>query len=276
MWIPYTDSVVVVGSNPITESVTPIPTSSIPPPSHVLEPLHDVYRAWHNKLTGEFGRDSEARTVAALRDHVLSVAPVNVELVKALNNAEAEAWRRLQGQRVADSDKVLAFECGGQQWVWEACFPATQYPNADIDFVIDTLKLIEQHNLPAPAPIEQRWTSASRSPMSPAYAPDPKTVFSWVGIIMYIPTQDKHKRDAIAHQFSEYQQHVSQLLEAANGSVHWAKIEPPHDPESLSRMRSLLHKRFDVSRFNHFRQLLDPRNILANSVIDELLPRDDL
>lgn len=40
-----------------------------------------------------------------------------------VNAAEAEFWRRSQGNRVDFSDRVLGFECGGQQWVNEVCFP---------------------------------------------------------------------------------------------------------------------------------------------------------
>ena len=48
--------------------------------------------------------------------------------------------------------------------------------------------MIQANNIPAPAPLEQRWTAASASDMSPASAPDrPDTIFSWLGIIMYMP-----------------------------------------------------------------------------------------
>lgn len=40
-----------------------------------------------------------------------------------VNAAEAEFWRRNQGNRIDFSDRVLGFECGGQQWVNEVCFP---------------------------------------------------------------------------------------------------------------------------------------------------------
>ena len=38
--------------------------------------------------------------------------------------AEAEYWKRNQGYRTGWSDELLGFDCGGQQWVLEACFPA--------------------------------------------------------------------------------------------------------------------------------------------------------
>ena len=38
--------------------------------------------------------------------------------------AEAEYWKCNQGYRTGWSDELLGFDCGGQQWVLETCFPA--------------------------------------------------------------------------------------------------------------------------------------------------------
>ena len=136
--------------------------------------------------------------------------------------------------RRAPSEELLAFECGGQQWVWEVCLPLLQLDDdgkgvcveglevgnkmtrageensqktinsissrsssnnnnksakVDLDFVEALLREVEGRGLPAPGPIEQRWTRASTACMSPAYthAPGgPFAAFSWVGIIMYV------------------------------------------------------------------------------------------
>ena len=62
----------------------------------------------------------------------------------------------------------------------------------------DLLAALAKAGVAAPAPIEQRWTASSRSPMSPASAPGaPDTVHSWVGIIMYLPTEDPAQRAAV-------------------------------------------------------------------------------
>lgn len=56
-----------------------------------------------------------------------------------VNAAEAEFWRRSQGNRIDFSDKILGFECGGQQWVNEVCFPAgtLREPNGkDLDYMV--------------------------------------------------------------------------------------------------------------------------------------------
>lgn len=78
----------------------------------------------------------------------------------------------------------------------------------------DLLREIEANKIPAPSPIEQRWSSGSRSSMSPAAAAaagasaeaatvatplgeKPGALFSWVGIIMYLPSDDAKQRAAI-------------------------------------------------------------------------------
>lgn len=81
------------------------------------------------------------------------------------------------------SDEILGFDCGGQQWVSETCFPAGTLANPsmkDLEFIEDLKQLIEKEAIPAPAPIEQRWTARSRSAMSPASSPVEDDIFSWV------------------------------------------------------------------------------------------------
>lgn len=87
------------------------------------------------------------------------------------------------------SDEVLGFDCGGQQWVSEVCFPAEgpqrgwggwRRSRRDLEYMEEVLNLIREEKIAAPAPIEQRWTASSRSPMSPAGSGDGKEVFSWV------------------------------------------------------------------------------------------------
>ncbi len=69
---------------------------------------------------------------------------------------------------------------------------------ADLKFMHELMQQLEADNTPAPAPIEQRWSAPSSSPMSPvASRGDPEALHSWVGIIMYLPTDEKHARQAI-------------------------------------------------------------------------------
>ena len=71
----------------------------------------------------------------------------------------------------------------------------------------ELMQQLEADGTPAPAPIEQRWSAASSADMSPVAArSEPDGLHSWVGIIMYLPAEDKQTRKAItdrsAHQLS--------------------------------------------------------------------------
>lgn len=79
------------------------------------------------------------------------------------------------------SDTKLQFECGGQQWVSEVGFRCGSYDQPDgqdLEYMTRLLQLIEDSDIPAPSPIEQRWTSASSSKLSIAAADDPSALFS--------------------------------------------------------------------------------------------------
>ncbi len=70
----------------------------------------------------------------------------------------------------------------------------------------DLLNKIEAAKMPAPSPIEQRWTCGSASHMSPASAAAQEGdsqdyLFSWVGIIMYLPTDNQRQRAAITKRW---------------------------------------------------------------------------
>jgi len=70
----------------------------------------------------------------------------------------------------------------------------------------DLLNKIEAAKMPAPSPIEQRWTCGSASHMSPASAAAEEgdsqdSLFSWVGIIMYLPTENERQRAAITKRW---------------------------------------------------------------------------
>ena len=51
---------------------------------------------------------------------------------------------------------------------------------------------------------------------------------------------------------------------------HWAKIEVPHLDLNVARQR--MQKRYPVEEFNALRRELDPKNILANDIVDKLFP----
>jgi len=118
-----------------------------------------------------------------LRDKLLALDPLDKHHVMKVNKAEAEYWKKSEGYRMGWSDEILGFDCGGQQWVSENCFPTGTIANPsmkDLDYIEKLLRLIEKEDIPAPAPIEQRWTAHSKSPMSPASSSEEDDVFSWV------------------------------------------------------------------------------------------------
>ena len=66
-----------------------------------------------------------------------------------------------------------------------ACDALDEPSGAGLDF-IDELKVeLLKAGLPAPAPIEQRWTASSTSPMSPAAVEPAKGNILWVVGLCY-------------------------------------------------------------------------------------------
>lgn len=143
----------------------------------------------------------------------------------------------------------------------------------DLDYMADLLALIESQNIAAPAPIEQRWTSSSSAPMSPAHSSNPRDVHSWVGVIMYLPTDDAAKRASITAAFKEYAELCErELLPKYGAKWHWAKLELGDDPQRLRWVQQYLRDRYDVDRFNVVRHALDPENNLGNRWLNTVLP----
>lgn len=277
MWIPFEDAVVVVSNNPTFDGVLgegqggPSPYTD----DQKLAPLRALLEATRPGVPG-----AASMHFAELRDALLAIAPLDVGHVRAVNKAEAEFWRRSQGTDVADSSRKLNFECGGQQWVNECCFPAgslSQPSGADVRYMLDLLDLIEREEIPAPAPIEQRWTSGSRSLLSPASSKAPlpdDAIFSWVGVIMYLPTDEPTQRAAITAAFDGYKKHCERSLWPAYGAVeHWAKIEEPADADAAATAVARLAAKFDTAKFAALRDVYDPDNILSTPLLDAVLPR---
>ncbi|KAL4448874.1 hypothetical protein ABPG77_007591 [Micractinium sp. CCAP 211/92] len=278
MWIPHTDDVVVVTCNEVAEGQEP----AIPAPrfseDQRLAPLRSL-------LTSRLASDAAAPqlpeaellslSATQLRDRLLALAPLDASWVKRVNTAEAEYWRRCEGTRVGWSDELLGFDCGGQQWVLEVAFPAgtvEQPDGRDIAYMEDLLRLVRERHVAAPAPIEQRWTAGSSAGMSPASGP-PGSLHSWVGIIMYLP-EDERQREEVTRSFKQYGALVEQELMPKYGAVeHWAKIEVPSDPAQLAAVQARLAGRYPLAAFSEARRRLDPSNILGGPLVDALLPR---
>lgn len=150
----------------------------------------------------------------------------------------------------------------------------------DLAYIDDLMKLIEDNEIPAPAPIEQRWSASSAAPMSPAHSSVPDDVHSWVGVIMYLPTDDPETRQKITNAFETYSGLCEELLMPVyDAKWHWAKLETAFQWrgkdagfDRLEWARQYLRDHYDVPRFNHVRRTLDPQNNLGNQWLNEVLP----
>jgi L-galactono-1,4-lactone dehydrogenase len=314
MWLPYADAVVVVTNDPVDEASTGTTSSTQdggsgdphhsssgsgasrnqgPPSSGSandrFKPLHDLLWQVYKKEKGHKAVYTpelvKGMGFGELRDALLAVDPLNLEHVKKCNQAEAEFWKRSEGYQVKPSDELLQFDCGGQQWVYEVCFPTgtvDQNDGSDMDFMTRLLDSIESKGIPAHSPIEQRWSSSSSSPMSPAYdknmtnkgyfrmpsSQSSEGLHSWVGIISYLPTDDERQRREITDAFTgTYVEMVRSIGEPFSATSHWAKLEVPKAIWQLADLRMFLDSRFPLQRFNRLRGKYDPKNILGNDLM---------
>ena len=283
MWIPSTDAVVVVqcneeGSAMANEAIRDAGLKAASGASGAKKsptnPLQELVRSTESiELDGQ---DPDEMTPTECRDVLLAHDPLNAAWVASINRAEAAFWKSNEGIRVGYSDEILGFDCGGQQWVFEVALPCgtKDEPNGwDIAYMDELLKLIGRNKIPAPSPIEQRWTSGSSSSMSPcAGAPD--SLHSWVGIIMYLPEQpgkEPLREDVTAVFNGRYKRLVEQRLLERYGAVeHWAKIELEGVAKDVQARRKRLHSRYPISAFQAARRELDPDNLLGGRIVDAL------
>jgi len=274
MWIPYTDAVIVVTNDefdPATQNQPQIAAGS----EDAKKPLTDLLKALCIEHQKDFvAEDLKGMGFGELRDALLAFAPLDVEHVKRCNRAEAEFWKKSEGYQVRPSDELLQFDCGGQQWVFEVCFSTgTQQKNNnnDLNFMNELLRKIEENNIPAHSPIEQRWSCGSSSPMSPA-AGSEEDLYTWVGIINYLPSDDPQQRRAITQLFNtdytDLVRHIGRPLKAVS---HWAKLEEPSSVWKAVELKSLYLERFPLTEFNLARGIYDPDNILSNPLLNLVL-----
>ncbi|CAI9782828.1 unnamed protein product [Fraxinus pennsylvanica] len=288
LYIPYTDTVVVVTCNPLSTWNGPPKFKPKYTQEEAIEHVRDLYRnslrnyrkeAVTDNIPGENEPNINELSFMEMRDKLLDLDPLNKDYVMKVNQAEAEFWRKSEGYRVGWSDEILGFDCGGQQWVSEICFPVgtlSKPSMKDLEYIEELMQLIEKENIPAPAPIEQRWTACSKSLMSPAYSSSEDDIFSWVGIIMYLPTMDARQRKEITEDFFHYRRLTqTNLWDKYSAYEHWAKIEVPKDKDELAALQARLKKRFPVDSYNQARKDLDPNHILSNNVLEKLFPLSD-
>lgn len=310
MWIPYEDAVVVVtnddendlplmgagteisdGKGGKKKIVTEDDIKSKYSKEEQMAPLHALLRNLANTKGIEIDEETmQGMGFGDLRDMILALGNMlDPDHIKRCNKAEREFWVKAQGLRVAPSDQLLQFDCGGQQWVYEVCFPVGTYglPNSNsMDFMNDLLKEIESSGIPAPSPIEQRWSSSSSSPLSPtSVGPcehesyDTKhALSSWVGVIMYLPSEDNdptgYRREFITRSFKDrYCKLVRKVGEKYGIMCHWAKLEINEANDKEEGVTESVRRRFGpkvVEEFNAARDLYDPKRVLSCSLLDQI------
>merc|ERR1719478_1271233 len=107
--------------------------------------------------------------------------------------------------------------------------------------------------------------------MSPAHSTGADDLHSWVGIIMYLPTQEEAQREAITERFWAYNQLCREKLWSRFAChQHWAKIELPDDEEGIRKMRRRIAERFPLDELNAAKRKLDPKGVLGNKLVDTL------
>lgn len=154
--------------------------------------------------------------------------------------------------------------------VSEVCFRVLSGEDTDLEYMSRLLRLIEEHRVPAPCPIEQRWSSASSSAMSPA-AGSPADLFSWVGVIMYLPDEPSARRE-VAAKFKAYRQLcVERLFDGVQGVEHWAKVEPGDTPRRAKAQLARIAGRLPLHEFNAARRRLDPKGVLSAGWVNSVL-----
>jgi len=253
-------------------------------------------------------RDLESKSFAELRGLLLNHGAgeradagvddnhmLDPRYVARVNAAEAAYWRscstgtstdRGEPPRVGFSNDILGFDCGSEQLVLEVAFPIGRVGKCaeegvgggrdcvcyrDVEFALRLMDLIRVHNVPAPAPIEMRWTRGSDSLLSPAHTSMPAgvgvasedEVFCWVGVIVYLPTapsaaaaNDPTTAAALALERAEattaFQQYVERcvypLLTEFGAVPHWAKIETPLMQHSRIQHHSCLQREWTEGR----------------------------
>ncbi|CAI5738605.1 unnamed protein product [Hyaloperonospora brassicae] len=268
MWIPYTDAIVVVQCRRAQED-EPLDDKRFPQVQHSHEVRMEVPRKLYIELTkGKPEPDYRDWSFTKMRDKLLEINPLEKQHVIRVNEAEKQFWKLSEGYRVAYSDDIVGFDCGGQQLVGEVSFPCTG--TLELDFMEKLLKRIDEDDIPAHSPIEQRWTARSTSSMSPASSTNPDQIFSWVGVILYLPTAEKEVRQSIRKSFMDYYAMYRDFTEPYGAMEHWAKIEWPEDAAERQKMRSRLKRRYPLDKFKKARDEVDPHHILSNHIVDEM------
>ncbi|PNW73648.1 hypothetical protein CHLRE_13g567100v5 [Chlamydomonas reinhardtii] len=290
LYIPYTDTVVVVTANPPAspqqlEAAQQQQAAPAVAPEQRTEALRKLYASVAGSAADPDPGAGMGAT--ALRDVLLAAGPgpLDAAWVAQVNAAEADYWRRATGTRVGWSDQILGFDCGGQQWVLEVAFQVAPSLDAlkpgaqtrDLQFMDDLLAEIKKNKIAAASPLEVRWTSGSSSSLSPA-AGTPHSLHCWVGVIMYLPPEPE-KRAAVTDAFRAYTRIVeTRLMPKYNAAWHWAKLEAGAasgrpEAEMAAVVRPRLAARYGpaLAALKRYRAVLDPAGTCGSDWTDAVI-----
>ena len=120
---------------------------------------------------------------------------------------------------------------------------------------------------------KKRWSSSSSSPMSLAHSRFKNEIFTWVGIIQFIPNEVL--KQEISHSFREFAKMFVKHGNVYNANIHWGKVDldfvdGENFEENLEIVKNNISNRCDVERFIAVKKVLDPKGVLGNGLIESL------
>lgn len=298
MWLPYTNQVVVTSSNvamlPEEEGVVLHTSSSNSSSSSkeeaeeeekrkkfALSKMHTLLLLKPETNTPQYSNFADLRQVI-LNEFFTSTDKAKysssfLSFVKELNNAECFYHENMvHEKKPTDLRDIMLFDCGGRQLVMEMCIPIWNDSEVeDVDFALSILEEIEKLQIPAPCPIEHRFTASSKARLSPAYVKEGEenaiSHFGWIGVVMYIPEEAE---EFIFAAFENYCKAVLRLAGEKKITVkhHWAKVEPFYFNHRKQEIKQYVEENFpEVFNFRELKNMLDPNDVLKNDFADLFL-----
>lgn len=156
----------------------------------------------------------------------------------------------------------------------------------DLQYVERLLTMIESQTIAAPAPLQQTWTSSSRSPLSPAFSSQNRALFTWVDMPMYIPAGAD--ADRVSKAFYHYSSLVEgRMMQRYNARWQWSSLENfqslavslPVDETVVASRLQIVHEQLHTQlgpflpSYNRLRSDLDPTSIHSNQWVEDMFGR---
>ncbi|KAJ8907241.1 hypothetical protein NDN08_003722 [Rhodosorus marinus] len=176
LWYEGSEDVVVIRQKQVSDSKRHWISDN---EKQALQPLRN--------LLGMTEEDEAEPTFSELRNALISFGNRrNEEFQKALISAQIAYWKFKEGlSRRGWSDELMKVEDGGAELVSDFCVPVRRVDGsvgADLDFMFEFLQYAHDNNHVYDSPIEQTWSRASSSALSPACDVDEEALFSWVRV----------------------------------------------------------------------------------------------